>query len=157
MTTFPLFRTKSIDRDILFDRIRKLFFYAILISWGALSLAPLYFTLVFSLKPIENAYTPPIWWPIPFTLENYQTILQTFDLFPRWVFNSVYISVLVTIFRVLFCAMAGYAFARIAFPLKNLPVQFAPDFYDDARRGDAHPVFYHRPRLDPWWSPLGAI
>ncbi|MCS7011657.1 MAG: carbohydrate ABC transporter permease [Anaerolineales bacterium] len=119
MTTFPLFRTKSIDRDILFDRIRKLFFYAILISWGALSLAPLYFTLVFSLKPIENAYTPPIWWPIPFTLENYQTILQTFDLFPRWVFNSVYISVLVTIFRVLFCAMAGYAFARIAFPLKN--------------------------------------
>lgn len=118
MITFP--RVGTIDRDILLNRIRKAIFYAILIFWGALSLAPFYFTLVFSLKPVANAYTPPIWWPIPFTLANYETILKTFDLFPRWVFNSVYISVLVTIFRVLFCAMAGYAFARIEFPLKKL-------------------------------------
>lgn len=120
MTTLSLPRFRTIDRDILLDRIRKAIFYAILIFWGALSLAPLYFTLVFSLKPVANAYTPPIWWPTPFTLANYETILKTFDLFPRWVFNSVYISVLVTIFRVLFCAMAGYAFARIEFPLKKL-------------------------------------
>ncbi len=108
------------DRDVVADRIRKAIFYAILIGWAILSLAPLYFTLVFSLKPVENAYTPPIYWPTPFTLENYRTILRTFDLFPRWVWNSVSIAILVTLARVLFCAMAGYAFARIEFPLKNL-------------------------------------
>lgn len=106
--------------DVAGDRVRKTVFYAILIFWAILSLAPLYFTLVFSLKSIENAYTPPIYWPVPFTLDNYRTILETFDLFPRWVANSVFISVLVTIFRVLFSSMAGYAFARMEFPLKKI-------------------------------------
>lgn len=106
-------------RSILFDRVRKIVFYSVLIFWALLSIAPLYFTLVFSLKPVVDAYTPPIWWPIPFTFANYETILRTFDLFPRWVLNSIFISVTITFFRVLFCAMAGYAFARIEFPFKN--------------------------------------
>ena len=94
-------------------------FYAILIFWALLCLAPLYFTLVYSLKPIENAYTPPIYFPTPFTLDNYKTILQSFNLFPQWVLNSTIVSVVVTIMRVLFCAMSGYAFARIEFPFKK--------------------------------------
>jgi len=95
------------------------FFYVLLFAWGILCLAPLYFTLVFSFKPVEAAYSQPLWWPTPFTLSNYQTVFQTFDLFPRWLLNSTIIAISVTILRVLFCAMAGYAFARIEFPLKN--------------------------------------
>ncbi len=119
MTTLSAPSPRSSEAPVIFDQVRKGIFYALLFFWAVLSIAPLYFTLVFSLKPVANAYTPPIWWPIPFTLENYQTILQTFQLFPRWVMNSVVISITVTAFRVLFCAMAGYAFARIEFPLKN--------------------------------------
>lgn len=119
MTTLSATSPRSSEPPVIFDQVRKGIFYALLFFWAVLSIAPLYFTLVFSLKPVANAYTPPIWWPIPFTLENYQTILQTFELFPRWVMNSVVISITVTVFRVLFCAMAGYAFARIEFPLKN--------------------------------------
>ncbi|MCS6992904.1 MAG: carbohydrate ABC transporter permease [Anaerolineales bacterium] len=119
MTSLSVFSPRSGESMVILDQVRKGIFYALLIFWAILSIAPLYFTLVFSLKPVANAYTPPIWWPFPFTLENYQTILQTFELFPRWVMNSVVISITVTIFRVLFCAMAGYAFARIEFPLKN--------------------------------------
>jgi len=117
MTTlsFP----RSGQPSAISDAVRKGLFYGLLIFWAILSIAPLYFTLVFSLKPVENAYTPPIWWPTPFTLENYQTILQTFELFPRWVVNSINISLVITFFRVLFCAMAGYAFARIEFPFKT--------------------------------------
>ncbi len=100
-------------------RLKTPIFYAILIFWAILCLAPLYFTLVYSLKPIANAYTPPILWPAPFTLDNYKTILQTFDLFPTWVWNSTLIAVVVTLCRVMFCAMAGYAFARIEFPFKK--------------------------------------
>ncbi len=104
----------------IWERLKKPVFYALLIFWAFLSLAPLYFTLVFSLKPVANAYTPPIWVPTPFTLDNYRTILASFDLFPRWVLNSTIVSVVVTVLRVLFCAMAGYAFARMEFPFKNL-------------------------------------
>jgi multiple sugar transport system permease protein len=104
----------------LWERIRAPFFYVILIVWTILCLAPLYFTLVFSLKPVEFAYTPPIYWPTPFTLDNYVTVLQSFELFPRWIANSTIVSILTTIARVIFCAMSGYAFARMQFPGKNL-------------------------------------
>ncbi len=94
-------------------------FYVFLLFWGFICLAPLYFTLVYALKPVVNAYTPPIWWPIPFSLENFQTVISTFNLFPRWVLNSAIIAVATSLARVLFCSMAGYAFARIEFPLKK--------------------------------------
>lgn len=108
------------DRVIAaWDRLRAPVMYAILIGWSLLALAPLYFTLVFSLKPVAAAYSPPLFWPTPFTLENYRTVLQSFDLFPRWVLNSAIISVSITVAQVLFCAMSGYAFARMQFPLKG--------------------------------------
>ena len=100
---------------LAWERIKTPVFYFLLFFWAILCLAPLYFTLVFSLKPVANAYTPPIWFPIPFTLDNFRTVLQSFDLFPRWILNSMIISVSVTLLRVLFCSMAGYAFARIEF------------------------------------------
>ncbi len=103
----------------VWERFKNPIFYAVLIGWALLCLAPLYFTLVFSLKPVENAYTPPLWWPTPFTLKNYETVLTSFALFPRWLTNSVIIGVVTTALRVLFCAMAGYAFARLDFPLKG--------------------------------------
>ena len=113
--------TKSPLRNrilVAWERSKTPLFYVLLFFWALLCLAPLYFTLVFSLKPIENAYTPPLWLPTPFTFDNYLTVFQSFDLFPRWLMNSTVIAIVVTILRVLFCAMAGYAFARIEFPFK---------------------------------------
>ena len=104
---------------VLWAHLKTPFFYTLLVIWGIVCLAPLYFTLVFSLKPVENAYIPPIWLPSPFTFDNYRTVFESFELFPRWLYNSTYIAVIVTILRVLFCAMAGYAFARMEFPFKN--------------------------------------
>jgi len=112
----------GMDRLIqLWEKFSQPIFYAVLILWAILCLAPLYFTFVFSFKPVEAAYTPPIYWPSPFTLSNYGEILFTFaDRFPRWLFNSILISVVVMLLRVLFCAMSGYAFARFEFPGKNI-------------------------------------
>jgi multiple sugar transport system permease protein len=116
----PSARLQSSDRfAALWERIKNPFFYVILIGWSLLCLAPLYFTLVFSLKPVESAYAPPLWLPTPFTLANYETVIRSFELFPRWLFNSVVISLITTVLRVLFCAMSGYAFARMDFPFKG--------------------------------------
>ena len=108
------------DRFITgWTKLKNPFFYILLIFWTLICLAPLYFTLVFSLKPVSNAYSPPIWWPTPFTLDNFKTVIQSFNLFPRWILNSSVVSVSVTLLRVMFCSMAGYAFARIEFPGKK--------------------------------------
>jgi multiple sugar transport system permease protein len=119
--TSPSSRNRSSREQLInsWERIKAPVFYTLLTVWGIICLTPLYFTLVFSLKPIENAYTPPLWLPTPFTFANYQTVFSSFDLFPRWLLNSTIIAVIVTILRVLFCAMAGYAFARIEFPFKK--------------------------------------
>src|SRR5712691_11471852 len=76
--------------------INQPFFYVLLTVWAIVCLAPLYFTLVFSLKPVADAYTPPLWWPAPFTLENYKTVLQSTALFPLWVLNSLIVSIATT-------------------------------------------------------------
>jgi multiple sugar transport system permease protein len=103
----------------LWTFVKTPFFYLVLLFWSFICLAPLYFTLVYALKPVANAYTPPIWYPTPFTLDNFKTVISTFNLFPRWVANSAIISIAVTLLRVIFCSMAGYAFARIEFPAKK--------------------------------------
>ncbi len=103
----------------IIDRIKNPIFYAILIFWALLCLAPLYFTLIFSLKPVANVFDPPLFLPLPFSLENFRDVIGALPLFPRWLLNSTIVSVVVTALRVLFCAMAGYAFARMEFPLKK--------------------------------------
>ncbi len=52
------------------------------------------------------------------TTYGYNLVLQE-DL-PRWLFNTVFLSVAVTIFRVIFDSMAGYALARLKFPGSRL-------------------------------------
>jgi ABC-type glycerol-3-phosphate transport system permease component len=54
---------------------------------------------------------PQIWHP-----ENFLDVARLFPMFPRWFVNSVGLSVTVTVLNVFFCALAGYAFARLNFP-----------------------------------------
>jgi multiple sugar transport system permease protein len=49
------------------------------------------------------------------TLEGYREITQQNDL-PRWFVNSIIYSVAVTVLRLLFDSLAGYALARLKFP-----------------------------------------
>lgn len=44
--------------------------------------------------------------------------------FVRWLFNTALLSVVRAITQVIFCSMAAYAFARLAFPGKNLVFNF---------------------------------
>jgi multiple sugar transport system permease protein len=53
--------------------------------------------------------------PTSVTLENFITALGPGQL-SRWFLNSAVVSITTTVITVIFCAMAGYAFARIDFP-----------------------------------------
>lgn len=82
-------------------------------------LLPFYWMFSTSFKDFQQALTfPPQWIPNPLRWENYIDLFvkQPFHLY---LFNSVYIAVLVTIGTCIFASMAGYAFAKLNFPLKN--------------------------------------
>ena len=53
--------------------------------------------------------------PQDFTLTNLASVFTTGSL-GRWFLNSAVVTIVVTILTVLFCAMAGYAFAKVQFP-----------------------------------------
>jgi len=108
------------SRVALWDRVKMPLFYGVLAGWTVISLFPFWVSVVYSLKPVANAYDPPFLWPTPFTWENYRVVLTEFELFPRWLLNSAIISVVLTVLRTLFCAMGGYAFARLRFPGRRL-------------------------------------
>jgi multiple sugar transport system permease protein len=57
--------------------------------------------------------------PKVFTFDSF-TYFFTFNQYVwRWLFNSLFISVIVTLGNVAFASMAGYAFAKLRFPGKN--------------------------------------
>jgi multiple sugar transport system permease protein len=53
--------------------------------------------------------------PSELTFENFITVMGNGDL-ARWFLNSAVVASVTTAITVLFCAMAGYAFARLRFP-----------------------------------------
>ncbi|WP_240415681.1 carbohydrate ABC transporter permease [Paenibacillus periandrae] len=93
--------------------------YTVLLVITSFILIPFYWMVSTSLKDFQQALSfPPQWIPSPIHWSNY------FDLFAKqpfhlYVFNSLYIAALVTVGTCLFAALAGYAFAKIAFPWKN--------------------------------------
>ena len=58
---------------------------------------------------------PPTWIPNPITLDNFREV-WTIVPFDRYLFNSLFIAVCVTIGEVLTSSLAAYAFARLRFP-----------------------------------------
>ncbi|HZP86408.1 MAG TPA: carbohydrate ABC transporter permease [Burkholderiales bacterium] len=92
--------------------------YVVLAVVAIVMLLPVIWILVTSFKPEAEIYRfPPQWWPTPFTLTNYQAVLQS--SMPLYFLNSIIVAV-GTIVLTLFIAMhAGYAVSRFRFPGKN--------------------------------------
>ena len=119
----------------VFDRYKLLrYFYLFAIS--ALILMPMMWVVSTSLRlPVESYALPPKWLPTDFRWENYYEVLFSYYFEKEGVFvgaqasanvpflhmlkNSFIVCFFVTFGQVLFCALAGYAFARLEFPAKN--------------------------------------
>lgn len=76
--------------------------------------------MVFSaFKPVNEIFAiPPTLFPKHWTLDGASKIF-TVTPFAQQYFNSLYISVIITVASIAVCALAGYAFARIRFPFRN--------------------------------------
>lgn len=80
---------------------------------------PFWVMIVTSLAAPKTLLTSPAWWPGDWAWENYARLFSEIPM-GRYFWNSLFVAVVTTVFHVLFCAMAGYAFSRMSFPRKNL-------------------------------------
>lgn len=86
----------------------------------ALVLVPLVYMLSTSLKLPNEVFELPMRW-IPRTLhfENYITPLRERP-FLRWLFNSTFVAVSVTLLNLATSALAGYSFSKFDYPGRNI-------------------------------------
>jgi multiple sugar transport system permease protein len=89
--------------------------YAILIFFALVFLYPFVIQIANAFKTEANAAANPLSpIPSPFTSESLARIFEGTG-FPTWLGNSVLVTVVVTIGRVAFGSMAGYALSRLQF------------------------------------------
>jgi multiple sugar transport system permease protein len=83
-------------------------------------LAPIVWTFSTSLRqPVGSFSVPPRWIPIPPDVTNYREVFRTVPG-GRYVLNSAIITFATVGGQLFTAALAGYAFARFNFPLKNV-------------------------------------
>lgn len=96
----------------------------LLLTMGFLMAFPLYYTLIQSLKPSEELFLfPPKLYVIRPTLEHYTELFQLMSNmwvpFSRYLFNTLFVSIVGTLLHVLLAGMAAYPLAKHNFPGKD--------------------------------------
>lgn len=93
--------------------------YAILLFWVVLTIIPLYWMVISSFRDTTVSVSfRPEWFPSQLTLSTYIRFLTETDAL-RWLFNSLFVSSVLTLTNVIFSSLAGYAFAKLKFPGRN--------------------------------------
>lgn len=103
--------------------------YALLVGIGIVMLTPFILAAIGSFKTnAEIIAWPPKFFPETWLAGNWAEVWNT-DLgaggtFPRWLFNTAFLSVSVAVLQVIGCSMAAYAFARLEFPGRDATLAF---------------------------------
>nr|WP_262370675.1 carbohydrate ABC transporter permease [Sutcliffiella horikoshii] len=100
-------------------KIYSVISYSILILWVIITIIPLYWMLISSFRDTTVSVSfKPEWFPSKVTLATYVRFLTETDAL-RWLFNSIFVSSVLTLSNVVFSSLAGYAFAKLRFPGRN--------------------------------------
>lgn len=102
-------------------RIGNIGIFIILSILALFMIMPVYLTVIMSVKPIQEMFIfPPKLYVTEPTLSNYTAMFRICSgehvPFSRYVFNSVFVTVAVTIMQVVFSSMAAFCLAKVKFP-----------------------------------------
>ena len=95
-----------------------------LIILGAFMFIPMYYVVIQSLKPLDELWMfPPRFYVMSPTLNNFKDLFTLMNTswvpFSRYIFNTVFVSVIGTTGNLFCSSMAAYAMAKIKFPGRN--------------------------------------
>jgi multiple sugar transport system permease protein len=108
------------DVEIGESKLSKIGFYLLLILFALFFLLPLLWMVSTAFKPFEE-WLNPNWIPVNPTVDNFLSIFNDKSLpVTNWFVNSLVIAALFTTFILVLDSLAGYAYARLDFPGKNL-------------------------------------
>ena len=117
-TTVPA-RKSGPESVVIWARVRMFFSYIFLFGLALSFFYPFLLSLSTSFKSLPDIAANPIrLLPEKWVLDGYLA-MQSMNV-GRWIFNSTFVAVSMTVGNVLFASMAGYALARIPFPGRNI-------------------------------------
>jgi multiple sugar transport system permease protein len=89
--------------------------HLVLLPLAIVMIVPMVWMVITSVETLsETRHFPPIIVPSGIRWQNYTDVLQQAP-FTRWFLNTLVVTVVVVAGNLLFCSLAGYAFARIKF------------------------------------------
>ncbi|MEN6570886.1 MAG: carbohydrate ABC transporter permease [Anaerolineaceae bacterium] len=109
--------------------VKSFFRYLLLIAIGIVMISPFILATLGTFKTdLEITAFPPKWLPAVWHWDNWSRVWNT-DIgqggtFPRWLFNTAFLAVMVAVSQVIFGSMAAYAFARLKFAGQNAIFNF---------------------------------
>ena len=88
---------------------------------GLIMFLPMYYVVIQSLKPLDELFMfPPRFYVISPTLDNFVDLFslmgESWVPFSRYIFNTVFITVMGTCGNLVFASMAAYSLAKLRFP-----------------------------------------
>lgn len=99
---------------------RRALIHALTLGLAAFALFPFIWTVASSLKtPAELVLFPPPLFPYQFQWGNYAEMMSVVP-FWRWVYNSMFVTVLGTLGAILSASVVAYSFARFRYPGRDL-------------------------------------
>jgi multiple sugar transport system permease protein len=108
------------QRYHLKQRIGKIAIFTILVLFGLVFALPLYWMLATSVKVESQIFTyPPVWIPNPIKWQNYLRAISVIP-FLQYAKNTLIICTLSAIGQTVSSSLAGYGFARIRWPGRDL-------------------------------------
>ena len=123
MATTTQIRTSSKVRQRAFSLTKLLDWAASLVlGIGAMiMILPFLWMFSTSLRPSADSYKlPPAWLPADWRFENYVAVFSSSVPIVAFALNSIKVTFFVTLGQLITCSMAGFAFARLRFPGRNL-------------------------------------
>jgi len=93
----------------------------ILVILGAFMFLPLYYVVIQALKPLDELWMfPPRFIVMKPTFNNFRELFVQMNVswvpFSRYIFNTVFVTVVGTVGNLFFSSLAAYSFSKIKFP-----------------------------------------
>ena len=99
--------------------------FILLTLLGLFMLFPIYLSVIQSIKPPEELFLfPPKLYAMAPTNQNFVDLMNTASNmwvpFSRYIFNSIFVGVVVTVTQLIFASSAAYALSKVNFPGKKV-------------------------------------
>ncbi len=108
-------------RTLTLGRVLDIVAMLVLVLGAIVMVLPFMWMFSTSLRPAAESFRlPPAWFPTQWHFENYTAVFHATIPILTFAANSVKVTLSVLVGQLITCSMAGYAFARLRFPGRNI-------------------------------------